>query len=169
MNNRFVDLKKTLGRYILNLSVEKVGDKEIVFDSTEIFEGLEINTYDEKGDVIPLEDGEYTISGQKVKVSNGKISEFMDKEPSKEPIEKPKEDVSEVKPDENNASEVSALKAEIEEKDAEIAALKAELDELKKPADKPVPQQTNMSTNVESSNLCKGTKFEKAFRVFNNK
>ena len=58
MNKRFIDLKKTLGKFIANFSTIEEDGKTFIFDGDEVREGLDISTYDENGDVIPLADGE---------------------------------------------------------------------------------------------------------------
>ena len=77
MNNRFVEIKKQLGKFIANFSVTEEDGKEYIFDGESIHEGLSVSTYDEKGDVVPLEDGEYTIQGVRVKMLEGKVSELV--------------------------------------------------------------------------------------------
>ena len=49
MNNRFVELKKQIGKFIANFSVTEEDGKEYIFDGEVIREGLEISTYDENG------------------------------------------------------------------------------------------------------------------------
>ena len=80
MNSRFVELKKTLGKFISNFSVTTDNGKEILYDGEELHEGLQINTYDAKGDIIPLGDGDYTINGVDVTVQNGAISKISKKD-----------------------------------------------------------------------------------------
>lgn len=178
MNKKLVELKKSLGKMISNFSVTTEDGKEIIFDGDKLYKGLEVNTYNESGDVIPLEDGEYVINGTKVMVMNGKISEIADEEI----VAKKEEMKSDVKmedgmmeksietPKPNEEDEVLKLKERIKELEAENKELKSELEELKKPMDKPIAQETLMNSNITkdvSANV-KGTKFEKAFKIFNN-
>jgi hypothetical protein len=60
----------------------------------------------------------------------------------------------------------------VETLQGENEALKKELAELKSvPMAEPVPQRTNMSSQVseEIPEHIKGTKYEKAYRIFGNK
>lgn len=195
MNKKLVELRKTLGKFISNFSVAKTEDgAEIIFDGDNVYEGLEVNTYNEKGEVVALTDGEYTINGVKVEVSNGKVARLIDKEKSElpkdgdkkdEPNDKPKDEpnddgkndepteVEKALKEENEAlkAEVEALKAEVEKHKAKVSDLKKEVADLKKqPMANPVPQRTNMSSNerVEVSDNVKGTKFERVCNIFNS-
>lgn len=171
MNSRFVELKKTLGKFISNFSVTTDNGKEILYDGKELHEGLQINTYDANGDIVPLGDGDYTINGVDVTVQNGAISKISkpdsvaadptadptaepNKEPDKEPTSDPNKDLLE---------EIKNLKLEIE-------SLKAELADLNKPAGKAIEQKTQLSSNSDNKleDRTKGTKFESAYRIFNS-
>lgn len=174
MNNRFVEIRKQIGKFIANFSVTEEDGKEYIFDGETIREGLEISTYDEKGDIIPLPDGDYTIQGVKVKVVDGRVSELPEKESKLET--KPETEMNEQEqgketpnPDEKETQLSDALN-EIEKLKAENAELKKELEQIKAvPMADPVPQRTNMSSEEvnEVSENVKGTKYEKAFRIFN--
>ena len=148
MNKRFIDQKKTLGKFIANFSTIEEDGKTFIFDGDEVREGLDISTYDENGDVIPLADGEYTIKGVKVKVVDGKVTELPEKD-----------------------SKPNELQAKIDELTAENEKLKAEIEELKKkPAAQPVPQRTEMNRHDQTiSDDIKGTKYESAARIFGSK
>ena len=157
MNNRFVEIRKQIGKFIANFSVTEEDGKEYIFDGDVIREGLEISTYNESGDVIPLPDGEYTIKGTKVIVTDGKVSELPDKESKVEDT-----------PTENEGV-IAELRQEIAEKESEIAELKKQIEELKNtPLANPVPQRTDMSTEqpTDIPDRVKGTKYEKACRIF---
>lgn len=177
MNNRFVEIKKQLGKFIANFSVSEEDGKEYIFDGETIHEGLAVSTYDDKGDVVPLEDGEYTIQGVKVKMLEGKVSELVADGEQKQTelsaeeaaaaaaeanpengnllntetkVEVEKEEV-EKKPEEevDKDKEIEELKGQISAKDKEIEDLKKELEELKKkPLAAPVPQRTDMSSHA---------------------
>ena len=171
MNNRFVEIRKQIGKFIANFSVTEEDGKEYIFDGDVIREGLEISTYNESGDVIPLPDGEYTIKGTRVIVTDGKVSELPDKESKVEkttdPNEKPSE-LSEETPTDNEGV-IAELRQEIAEKESEIAELKKQIEELKNtPLANPVPQRTDMSTEqpTDIPDRVKGTKYEKACRIF---
>lgn len=173
MNNRFVEIRKQIGKFIANFSVTEEDGKEYIFDGDVIREGLEISTYNESGDVIPLPDGEYTIKGTKVIVTDGKVSELPDKESKVEetPTE-PKTDLNENPSQETpteNEGVIAELRQEIAEKESEIAELKKQIEELKNtPLANPVPQRTDMSTEqpTDIPDRVKGTKYEKACRIF---
>ena len=179
-------MKKQLGKFIANFSVTEEDGKEYIFDGDTIHEGLTIQTYDEKGDIIPLEDGEYTIKGVKCTVVDGLVSSLPDKESKVEnkPVEKPEEKPGEKEPEvkvedkdpntdyaaqaEQFKREVEQLQSDIATKDARIKELEAEVEELKKkPLASPVPQRTDMSDDgiFEPSEKVKGTKFENACRI----
>ena len=189
MNNRFVEIRKQIGKFIANFSVTEEDGKEYIFDGDVIREGLEISTYNESGDVIPLPDGEYTIKGTKVIVTDGKVSELPDKESKveetpTEPKTDLKENPSQETPTENEGV-IAELRQEIAEKESEIAELKKQIEELKTalegkelvtkffelkntPLANPVPQRTDMSTEqpTDIPDRVKGTKYEKACRIF---
>lgn len=181
MNNRFSDILKQLGKFISNFSVQENGI-EYIFDGDVIHEGLEISTYDEKGDIVPLEDGEYTIQGIKCIVRDGKVAELPEKESkmennNNEDENKSDENVGDGEKDpEKPLGNAEYADGRINELLAEIEALKAENEALKKenaelrsvPMDKPVPQRTNMSSEsiVDVPDHIKGTKHEKAFKIF---
>lgn len=175
MNPRFVEIKKQIGKFIANFSVTEEDGKTYIFDGDVIREGLDINTYDENGDVIPLPDGEYVIKGVKCNVSEGKIVELPEKDSREEPTADP-ENPTDVPPTESIAREgekdgesepndapqnapeatestdekdavIADLRAENDRLKAEIEAMKAELKELKEtPMASPVPQRTDMAS-----------------------
>ena len=176
MNNRFVEIRKQIGKFIANFSVTEEDGKEYIFDGDVIREDLEISTYNEIGDVIPLPDGEYTIKGTKIIVTDGKVSGLPDKE-SKAEESKVEETPAEPKTDLNENQETPAedegviadLRQELANKESEIAELKRQIEELKNtPLANPVPQRTDMSTEqpTDIPDRVKGTKFEKACRIF---
>lgn len=171
MNSRFVELKKTLGKYISNFSVTNDNGKEFLYDGEELHEGLQINTYDANGDIIPLGDGDYTINGVDVTVQNGVISKISktdnvpadpDKDTTADPAAAPAAAPA-ADPNKDLVEENKNLKLEIE-------SLKAEIADLKKPAGKAVEQKTQLSSNSDNKleDRTKGTKFESAYRIFNS-
>jgi hypothetical protein len=175
MNRRFIDLKKTLGKFIANFSTVEEDGKTFIFDGDEIREGLAVSTYDDKGDVIPVEDGEYTIKGVKVNIVNGLVSELPDKdskpaegteEPTEgnNPTEEPKKDFFEFEAE-------GELRQRIADLEAEVSMLKEENEELKqKAAGAPVPQRTEMSRYEQGCNDdMKGTRFDRAAQIFGSK
>lgn len=182
-NKRFSELRKALTKYISNFSVQKVGDMEVIFDGEELFEGIEVNTYDADGKIIPLSDGEYEINGKKVQVTDGKVSAILDKEPSKKVDEPKKTDLSD---EEKAFAEKKAELIKFIEESNDAEAIKKSVadfleslntkkaDEPKKEDEKPladpIPQKTNMSSagTNQVPEVVKGTKFERAFKLFNN-
>lgn len=180
MNDRFIEIKKQIGKFIANFSVTEEDGKEYIFEGDVIREGLEISTYDQNGDVIPLPDGEYTIKGVKVVMVDGVVNELPEKESKVEASEDtpPQDGNAEKDPETapNNEPKdderVAELTAQVEALKAENEALKKEIEELKSvPMADPVPQRTNMSTEVnnETPDVLKGTRYEKAYKIFNNK
>ena len=175
MNSRFVELKKTLGKFISNFSVTTDNGKEILYDGEELHEGLQINTYDANGDIIPLGDGDYTINGVDVTVQNGAISKISKKDnvaadPSKEASKEAKADPA-ADPNKDPAADPNKdLVEENKNLKLEIESLKAEIADLKKPAGKAVEQKTQLSSNSDNKldDRTKGTKFESAYRIFNS-
>ena len=179
MNSRFVELKKTLGKFISNFSVTTDNGKEILYDGKELHEGLQINTYDANGDIVPLSDGDYTINGVDVTVQNGAISKIskpdsVAPDTKAEPKEDPKEDPTaepNKEPDKEPTSDPNKdLVEEIKNLKLEIESLKAEIADLNKPAGKAVEQKTQLSSNSDNKleDRTKGTKFESAYRIFNS-
>ena len=183
MNSRLVELKKTLGKYISNFSVTTDNGKEILYDGEELHEGLQINTYDANGDIIPLGDGDYTINGVDVTVQNGVISKIsktdnVAADPNKDPASDPASDPTAeptAEPTADPTAEPTAdpnkdLVEENKNLKLEIESLKAEIADLKKPAGKAVEQKTQLSSNADNKldDRTKGTKFESAYRIFNS-
>ena len=105
-------------------------------------------------------------------VSQGKALEISI-EPELELIEEEVEvPTEEGKQDENEAymNEIAELKESILALQSENDELKAELENLKKPADEPIKGSTLMNSNVKNDipKEIKGSKFERAYNVFNN-
>ncbi len=173
MKKSFIQLKKSLTKAFMSLSSDKLEDgTEIVYDSETIYNGLAINKYDDNGELIPLEDGEYTIKGARYKVANGEIvEELTDEEPQpqKEPVKMEAEtpDIEAVKAD------IEALKDEIKTLSAAVEATKASIEEIKKlldaPQDKPAPAPKKEVAMADEAPNVMGTKFEKAYKIFNIK
>lgn len=177
MNPRFIEIKKQIGKFIANFSVTEENGKSYIFDGEIIREGLDISTYDDNGDVIPLPDGEYTIKGTVVKVADGKVCELPEKNsreaeaPANEnPTDEPKTEGIARNEEKDGGSEqpeanaqptpnvesqdaekdaiISDLRAENDRLKAENEAMKAELKELKEtPMASPVPQRTDMASD----------------------
>lgn len=175
MNKRFIDLKKTLGKFIANFSTVEEDGKTYIFDGDEMREGLAVNTYDDNGDVVPLEDGEYTIKGEKVKIVNGLVSELPDKE--SKPLDVPEGKDPEVSANLNenlnpDAPETeSELRQQIADLQVELQMLREENEELKtRSAADPVPQRTDMSRYEQASTEdMKGTRYDRAAQIFGSK
>lgn len=191
MYHRLVEIKKQIRKFIANFSVAEEDGKEYIFDGDVIREGLDISTYDENGDIIPLEDGEYTIQGVKVVIVDGKVSELPEKESkvelnntdestpvdsealTHEPDGRDNKQVDSANDAEGNEVRIAELEAENNALKSELEALKKELSEIKQtPMAKPVPQRTNLASqkeDTEVSEAVKGTKFEKACKIFGSK
>lgn len=196
MNPRFIEIKKQIGKFIANFSVTEENGKSYIFDGEIIREGLDISTYDDNGDVIPLPDGEYTIKGTVVKVADGKVVELPETnsreaeatandETEKTPTDSIAREAQETESEQAEATEqptpnvesqdtekdaiIADLKAENERLKAENEAMKAELTELKEtPMASPVPQRTDMASD-ESDDVpenIRGTKYERAYKIF---
>lgn len=177
MNPRFIEIKKQIGKFIANFSVTEENGKEYIFDGDVIREGLEISTYDDNGDVIPLPDGDYTVKGVAIVVADGKVTELPRKNSTEvaeaDPKAKQEPTPDTAVPESTDTAEkdgrISELEAENERLKAEIETLKAELNELKNvPMADPVPQRTDMSADTEDDvpESVKGTKFERAYKIF---
>lgn len=110
-------------------------------------EGDEVFTIGEGDELVPAEDGEYTIEdGKVIVVKEGKVESITDKEAEVAPAEETP-DVSE---------EMAALKREMESLKAENESLKAEVEKFKKtPAAKPAHEEVKASFSVEKTG-CKG-------------
>ena len=172
MNNRFIELKKQLGKFIANFSnvVEQDG-KSYIYD--DLSEGSVVSTYDEKGDVIPLETGTYKIGESEIYVVDGKVSQKpveQDPDPKNDPQNPPVNDPQpQNDPVDDKDTTIANLTAEIETLKAERDAMKAELETIRKqPLADPVPQITPPSTPKDNDDI-KGTKYEAACRVFGSK
>ena len=166
MHHRLVEIKKQIGKFIANFSVTAEDGKEYIFDGDIIREGLEISTYNENGDVVPLEDGEYTIKGVKVNIVDGKVAKMPENTPANAP-QTQNANEGEQQP---TIEEMNDLRAERDRLKAENETMRAELEELKKkPLATPVPQTTQKTGKDETPETIKGSRFEKAYRVFGSK
>ena len=167
MNNRFIDFKKQLGKFIANFSnvVEQDG-KSYIYD--DLNDGSVVSTYDEKGDVIPLETGSYKIGESEIYVVDGKVSQKPDPTPANDPVNDPQPQND---PVDDKDTTIANLTSEIETLKAENDAMKAELETLRKqPLVDPVPQRTTPTPATSPVNDdVKGTKYEAACRIFGSK
>lgn len=106
-----------------------VSDKGELYYEGEVENGLEVFVEDEKGEMIPAPDGEYTVEKQIFVIAEGKIAEIKEvPEAPAEPVvvEAEEEPVVEPAVDEK----VAELEAKVAEKDAKIAELEAKIAEL---------------------------------------
>ena len=89
MNNRFIEFKKQMGKFIANFSnvVEQDG-KSFIYDDLNI--DSVVSTYAENGDVIPLETGSYKIGETEIYVVDGKVSQKPDPDPANDPQNDPR-------------------------------------------------------------------------------
>lgn len=170
MNNRFIEFKKQLGKFIANFSnvVEQDG-KSYIYD--DLNDGSVVSTYDEKGDVVPLETGSYKIGESEIYVVDGKVSQKPDPDPANDPQNDPVNDPQpQNDPVDDKDTTIANLTAEIETLKAENDAMKAELETLRKqPLVDPVPQRTTPTPATAVNEDVKGTKFESACRIFGSK
>ena len=168
----FNELRKVVGKFVSNFSVVKVDDKEFVYDSETLYEGLNINTYGESGELIPVDSGTYTIEGVSIDIVDGVIikiernnqTETSDTIEEVESIETV-EEIASVEPTESIAEPNEALMARLDTLQAEMSEIKELLQNvvtsLRQPLDNEVPQ----SPTVATKNTNKGTKLEKAERI----
>lgn len=170
MNNRFVEIRKQIGKFIANFSVTEENGTTYIYDGDVIREGLDISTYDDEGNVIPLPDGEYVVKGVAIVVADGKVMELPETNSLVNDTTEPESKAeSTPKTENNNNDRVSELEAENEKLRTENEALKAELDALKNtPMGKPVPQRTDMASMEDKDvpESVKGTKYERSYKIF---
>ncbi len=106
-----------------------VSDKGELYYEGEVENGLEVFVEDEKGEMIPAPDGEYTVEKQIFVIAEGKIAEI--KEVPEAPAEPVVVEAEEEAPAEPAVDEkVAELEAKVAEKDAKIAELEAKIAEL---------------------------------------
>lgn len=166
MNKRLLQMKKTLQKFISNFEEVAEGEQVFIFDGEEISEGLEINTRDADANIIPVPDGEYTIKGVKVNIVDGKVAKMPENTPANAP-QTQNANEGEQQP---TIEEMNDLRAERDRLKAENETMRAELEELKKkPLATPVPQTTQKTGKDETPETIKGSRFEKAYRVFGSK
>jgi len=177
MNNRFAELRKQLGKFVANFSVEGGDGRDFIFDGDDVAVGMDINTYAEDGSVVPLTDGEYTIKEHEVIVKGGKIETIKESgnllnveqevvvEPEK-PAETPETTPESDETIQTYKNTIEQLQNDCRAKDERIAELEAKVKEYEnKPLDAPVPQTTQMSAQTTIDETVKGTKFEAACRI----
>lgn len=174
MHKRFVELKKTLGKFIANFSTVEEDGVTYIYDGEVIREGLAVSTYDERGDVVPLSDGEYCIKGVKVVIVDGLVHDLPDVTPKPaevQPTTQLSEQTPEVQeqPSEGQSDPTADLMRQIKDLEDANAALTAEVAELKsRSAAAPLPQQTEMYPTDRKSDMT-GTKYERAAQIFASK
>lgn len=170
MNNRFIEFKKQMGKFIANFSnvVEQDG-KSFIYDDLNI--DSVVSTYAENGDVIPLETGSYKIGETEIYVVDGKVSQKPDPDPANDPQNDPNNDPQpQNDPVDDKDTTIANLTAEIETLKAENDSMKAELETLRKqPLVDPVPQRTTPTPPTGVNDDVKGTKYEAACRIFGSK
>ena len=160
-----------LARMVLKFMTTMVGEVEWVHEG-ELAVGVEVYTEDEKGELIPVADGEYETETNKIIVKDGKIEEMIEitpePEPQPEPEPEPQPMAAEPEPEptpepEPQSDEKDAKIAELTNKIAElntkIAVLVEEIDnkndlieELQEKLVKPVEQPIIMSATLRDGN-----------------
>lgn len=106
-----------------------VSDKGELYYEGEVENGLEVFVEDEKGEMIPAPDGEYTVEKQIFVIAEGKIAEIKEvPEAPAEPVVVEAEEEPVVEPAVDG--KVAELEAKVAEKDAKIAELEAKIAEL---------------------------------------
>lgn len=179
MHKRFVELKKTLGKFIANFSTVEEDGVTYIYDGEVIREGLAVSTYDERGDVVPLSDGEYCIKGVKVVIVDGLVHDLPDVTPKPAEVQpttqlseqtpEVQEQPSEEQTEQEQSAPTADLMRQIKDLEDANAALTAEVAELKsRSAAAPLPQQTEMHPTDRKSDMT-GTKYERAAQIFASK
>lgn len=171
MNKRLLEIKKTLQKFISNFEEVSEGEQVFIFEGENIYEGLDVNTRDADANIIPVPDGEYTIKGVKVQIEGGKVTKLPEKENHQEPPKNAPESKEKDGDDKTpTIEELNDLRAENDRLKAENDTMRAELEELKKkPLATPVPQVVKNNANGDTPDVIKGTRYEKAFKVFGSK
>ena len=96
-------------------------DKGFLFCDGEIAEGKEVFELDAEGNIVPAEDGDYTLEdGKVVKVAEGKVAEIAETAEVADIEDAPAEEVTALK------AENEALKAQVAELTAMVETLKAQ-------------------------------------------
>jgi len=166
MNKRFLQMKMTLQKFISNFEEVSEGEQVFIFDGDEISEGMEINTRDADANIIPVPDGEYTIKGVKVNIVGGKVGKM----PENPPVDAPESKETHEGEQLPTIEEINDLRAENDRLKSENETMRAELEELKKkPLAQPVPQTTQKTDGDKTPETIKGSRYEKAFKVFGSK
>ena len=156
-----------------------VSDKGELYYEGDVEKGLEVFVEDEKGEMIPAADGEYTVEKQIFVIVEGKIAEIKEvPEAPAEPevVEAAEEPVIEPVVDEK----VAELEAKLAEKDAKIAELEAKIAELEaklgekeaevvKLSAEPTRQPAHIEVNDTQVVSKKDLKANPALRFFNAK
>ena len=152
-------------------------DKGELYYEGAVEKGLEVFVEDEKGEMIPAPDGEYTVEKQIFVIVEGKIAEIKEvAEAPAEPVvvEAAEEPVVEPVVDEK----VAELEAKVAEKDAKIAELEAKIAELEtklgekeaevvKLSAEPTRQPAHIEVNDTQVVSKKDLKTNPALRFFN--
>lgn len=132
MKEKLIKIRQELSKTLYNLT-EFQSDKGIILCS-ELAEGAELKRFSESGEIIQLEDGEYTINEQVIKCSNGVYdlgepphNDEPIVEETVEPTEEPTVEEPIVEPTEEQVTlskvEHDALLAEIEELKENVVTL----------------------------------------------
>ena len=160
-----------LARLVLKFMTTMVGEVEWVHEG-ELAVGVEVYTEDEKGELIPVADGEYETETNKIIVKEGKIEEMTEitpePEPQPEPEPEPQPMAAEPEPEptpepepqsDDKDAKIAELTNKIAELNTKIAVLVEEIDnkndlieELQEKLVKPVEQPIIMSATLRDGN-----------------
>ena len=160
-----------LARMVLKFMTTMVGETEWIHEG-ELIVGTEVYTEDEKGELIPVADGEYETENMKIVVKDGKVSEIVETQEPQEPKEPQEpaqttepmaqepttEPTTEPQPDDKDMK-ITELTNKIAELNTKIAVLVEELDakndlieELQEKLVKPLENPIIMSATVRENN-----------------
>lgn len=158
MNTKLMKLAKL----VMNFAETKVGDAVWIHEGEDLAVGTEVLVEDENGEMVPVEDGEYMLDGNKITIKDGKVEEIEAKEepepaePAAEPedmrkpcgLEEEPEPAAEPAPAEDKDAKIAELEGLLQDRDAIIEELTAKVKELedKLAAPKEEPVQMNKVT-----------------------
>ncbi len=131
LKREVAELKAKLAKAMLKeaFAATKTDKAVLVHETEELNVGTEVFVEDEEGNRTPAEDGIYTLEdGKRVKVTEGKVEEFLEAEEETE-VEETEVEAAEETPEETPAEEY-ATKAEFEALATAVADLTAVVNDL---------------------------------------
>lgn len=127
-------------------------DKAVLIYEGELIEGTEIFV-EKDGELVPAEDGDYETETQIITVTEGKVTNIVDKEVEEKPETKPEENLADEENDEPTTEDVTDEKdariAELEAKVAELEGIIAERDERIAELEAKINESVEMSKNTK--------------------